>query len=211
MASDDDTSYKPLFAHPEMVRDLLLGFVPGTWVRQLDLASFERVSGSYVGDGGQQRHSDMVWKVRLSGEWIYIYLLLEFQSRSDPWMALRMQVYIGLLYQDLIKRHELPHCGKLPPVFPVVLYNGKLPWSAAISLTDLVAPMPVDLQPLQASQRYVLVDQWRLPRDALAVLDNFAATAFRVERLQTEQEVAEELERWSGMPEFASNQGCCRD
>ena len=89
MASEDDTAYKQLFAHPEMVRDLLLGFVPGTWIRQLDLSSFERVSGSYVGDGGQQRHSDMVWKVRLSGEWIYIYLLLEFQSRSDPWMALR--------------------------------------------------------------------------------------------------------------------------
>lgn len=103
MASDDDTAYKQLFAHPEMVRDLLLGFVPGTWVGQLDLASFERVSGSYVGDGGQQRHSDMVWKVRLAGDWIYVYLLLEFQSRSDPWMALRMQVYVGLLYQDLVR------------------------------------------------------------------------------------------------------------
>ena len=207
MASDDDTSYKQLFAHPEMVRDLLLGFVPGTWVRQLDLASFERVSGSYVGDGGQQRHSDMVWKVRLSDEWIYIYLLLEFQSRSDPWMALRMQVYIGLLYQDLVKRRELPQPGKLPPVCPVVLYNGKQPWSASMSLADLVAPMPLDLQALQAAQRYVLVDQWRLSSDALALLDNFAATAFRVERLQTEQEVAEELERWSSMPEFANNPG----
>jgi hypothetical protein len=196
MASNDDTSYKQLFAHPEMVRDLLLGFVPGTWVRQLDVASFERVSGSYVGDGGQQRHSDMVWKVRLSGEWIYIYLLLEFQSRSDPWMALRMQVYIGLLYQDLIKRHELPQPGKLPPVFPVVLYNGKQRWSASMSLADLVAPMPLDLQPLQASQRYVLVDQWRLPNEALAVLDNFASTAFRVERLETKQEILDELEKW---------------
>ena len=130
MASEDDTAYKQLFAHPEMVRDLLLGFVPATWVRQLDLESFERVSGSYIGDGGQHRHSDMVWKVRLSGQWIYVYLLLEFQSRSDPWMALRMQVDVGLLYQDLVKRHELPQPLQLPPVFPVLLYNGKRPWSA---------------------------------------------------------------------------------
>lgn len=196
MASEDDTAYKQLFAHPEMVRDLLLGFVPGTWVRQLDLASFERVSGSYVGDGGQHRHSDMVWKVRLSGEWIYVYLLLEFQSRSDPWMALRMQVYIGLLYQDIVKRHELPQPYRLPPVFPVVLYNGKKPWSARTSLTDLIAPLPQDLQPLQAAQRYVLVDQRRLKNDALAGFDNCVAIAFRVERLETEDDILDELENW---------------
>lgn len=127
MVSDDDTAYKQLFAHPEMVRDLLLGFVAADWVRLLDLDTFERVNGSYVSDGGDHRHSDMVWRVRMAGEWIYIYLLLEFQSRSDPRMALRMQVYIGLLYQDLIKRDELPQPGRLPPVFPMVLYSAGHP------------------------------------------------------------------------------------
>lgn len=196
MANEDDTAYKQLFAHPEMVRDLLLGFVPGTWVQQLDLATFERVSGSYVGDGGQQRHSDMVWKVRMSGEWIYVYLLLEFQSRSDPWMALRMQVYVGLLYQDLVKRHELPQPYRLPPVFPIVLYNGKQPWSARTSLADMITPLPQDLQPLQASQRYVLVDQRRLKTAALAGFENYAAIAFRVEGLEAGQDISEELEKW---------------
>jgi hypothetical protein len=199
MAIEDDTAYKQLFAHPEMVRDLLLGFVPGAWVQQLDLASFERVSGNYVGDSGQHRHSDMVWKVRLSGEWIYIYLLLEFQSRCDRWMALRMQVYVGLLYQDLVKRHELPQPYQLPPVFPVVLYNGKQPWSASMSLADLITPMPLDLQELQASQRYVLVDQHRLKNDLLNRLGNFAATAFRVDLMETEQDILDELEKWRHM------------
>ena len=206
MASDDDTAYKQLFAHPEMVRDLLVGFVPGTWVGQLDLASFERVSGSYVGEGGQQRHSDMVWKVRLAGEWIYVYLLFEFQSRSDPWMALRMQVYVGLLYQDLVKRHELPQARKLPPVFPVVLYNGKRPWSACTSLSDLITLVPQDLQALQAAQRYVLIDQQRLTRAALSILDNFAAVAFRVDRMRDAKDISDELEKWKGMAPSAGQQ-----
>lgn len=205
MASEDDTAYKQLFAYPEMVRDLLLGFVPGDWVHQLDLTSLERVNGSYVSDGGVQRHSDMVWRVRLSGEWIYIYLLLEFQSRSDHWMALRMQVYIGLLYQDLIKRHELPQAGWLPPVFPVVLYNGVKPWRANLSLAELIVAVPPDLQQLQAFQRYLLIDQSRLPDVALAAIDNFAAMAFRVERLQTGADVIEEIGRWSGLSEFESS------
>jgi len=205
MASEDDTAYEQLFAYPEMVRDLLLGFVPGDWVHQLDLTSLERVNGSYVSDGGHHRHSDMVWRVRLAGEWIYIYLLLEFQSRSDHWMALRMQVYIGLLYQDLIKRHELPLPGRLPPVFPVVLYNGLKPWTASRSLVDLVAAVPDDLLPLQASQRYLLIDQARLEAAAIASPSNFVATAFRVDRLETETDIVEELNAWRAMPEFATS------
>jgi hypothetical protein len=43
-----DHSYKRLFAHPEMVRDLLLGFVPDPWVAEADLGSLSPVSGSFV-------------------------------------------------------------------------------------------------------------------------------------------------------------------
>jgi hypothetical protein len=46
-------------------------------------------------------------------------------------MALRMQVYIGLLYQDLIAQHKLSKHGKLPPVLPIVFYHGRRPWRAA--------------------------------------------------------------------------------
>ncbi|MYM95300.1 Rpn family recombination-promoting nuclease/putative transposase [Duganella vulcania] len=203
MASEDDTAYKQLFAYPEMVRDLLLGFVPGDWVHQLDLASLERVNGSYVSDGGHHRHSDMVWRVRLAGEWIYIYLLLEFQSRSDHWMALRMQVYVGLLYQDLIKRQEVPETGRLPPVFPLVLYNGKRRWKASLNLAGLITAVPAEIQHLQPAQSYLLIDQQRLPVAALAMFENLVATAFRIERLATEQDIAGELETWRQQPEMA--------
>lgn len=62
MRATPDAQYKQLFAHPEMVRELLCGFVPYAWVQHLDVAVFERVGASYVGDHGQQRHDDMVWR-----------------------------------------------------------------------------------------------------------------------------------------------------
>lgn len=37
------------------------------------------------------------------GAWLYLYLLLEFQSRSDRWLALRLMNYAGLLWQDLVR------------------------------------------------------------------------------------------------------------
>jgi predicted transposase YdaD len=120
MSGDHDTGYKQLFAHPELVRDLLAGFTPFFCFRELDVGAFERINGSYVSDRFSERHSDMVWRVRIAGHVVYVYLLLEFQSQSERWMALRMQVYVGLLYQDLVKRHELAAEATLPPVLPVV-------------------------------------------------------------------------------------------
>ena len=37
----------------------------------------------------------------------------------------RPLVYTGLLYQDLIRRGALDDAGRLPPVLPIVLYNGR--------------------------------------------------------------------------------------
>jgi predicted transposase YdaD len=53
-----------------------------------------------------------------------VMLFLEFQSTPDPWMALRMLVYVGLLWQQLVREQRLMPDGRLPPVLPVVLYHG---------------------------------------------------------------------------------------
>jgi hypothetical protein len=45
-------------------------------------------------------------------------------------MAVRMMVYVGLLYQDLIRRGEILPDKHLPPVLPIVLYNGDCKWTA---------------------------------------------------------------------------------
>jgi hypothetical protein len=81
-----DTGYKKLFSHPEMVEDLLRGFVKEDWVQELDFSTLTREFNSYVSEELRERHDDMVWRVRFRDRWLYLYLLLEFQSRLDPWM-----------------------------------------------------------------------------------------------------------------------------
>ena len=95
---DSDHGYKLLFSHPEMVEDLLRGYVEEEWVSRLDFSTLEKVSGSYVSDDFREREDDAVWRVRLEGDdWLYVYLLLEFQSKVDRFMALRVMTYLGLL------------------------------------------------------------------------------------------------------------------
>ena len=81
-----DSSYKLLFSHPEMIADLLRGYVRQPWVAQLDFTSLERADGHYVTADLREREDDLIWRVRWAdGErWLYIYLLLEFQSTPDP-------------------------------------------------------------------------------------------------------------------------------
>ncbi|MEA2601517.1 MAG: hypothetical protein QOF89_2509 [Acidobacteriota bacterium] len=48
MAARHDHGYKRLFSHPEMVADLLRGFVHEDWIRELDFSTLERYPGSYT-------------------------------------------------------------------------------------------------------------------------------------------------------------------
>ncbi|MCS6843380.1 MAG: Rpn family recombination-promoting nuclease/putative transposase, partial [Caldilineales bacterium] len=126
---DQDAAYKQLFSFPDMVADLLREYVPEAWVHEVEFSTLERVSGSYVSDDLRTREEDMVWRVRVRGQWVYIYVLLEFQTQVEPFMAVRIVVYVGLLYQDLIRRGEVTADRRLPPVVPIVLYSGERRWT----------------------------------------------------------------------------------
>jgi predicted transposase/invertase (TIGR01784 family) len=115
--TEHDNSYRNFFSHPRMVKDLLEGFVHEDWVAQLDFDTLEPVQASFVSEDLKRRENDVIWRVRCKEEWLYIYLLIEFQSQPDPWMALRMLVYVSLLYQRLERTRELTTHGRLPPVF----------------------------------------------------------------------------------------------
>ncbi len=102
---DHDHSYKLLFAHARMVRELLEIFVGGDWLAQVDFDTLERVSDGYISDDLRARADDIVWRVRCGSR--HVYLLIEFQSRVDSFMAVRVLAYVALLYQDLIRAREI--------------------------------------------------------------------------------------------------------
>lgn len=72
------------------------------------------MSGSYVSDDLRIREGDVAWRVRWGPRWMYVYLLLEFQSTVDPFMAVRILTHVGLLYQDLIRRGDVGPDRHLP-------------------------------------------------------------------------------------------------
>ncbi len=160
----DDPAYKRLFSRPRMVQDLLRGFAARDWSGDLDFASLTPLPASFVSHDLRQRHGDLVWRVRFKDDrWLYVVLLLEFQSAVDRSMAVRMLTYTGLLYQKLIADGVLREHGGLPPVLPVVIYNGRRPWTAPADVSALIASGGgAALARYQPSQRYFLLDERRL-------------------------------------------------
>lgn len=197
---DHDSQYKSLFSHKEMVRDLLLGFVEGEWIKGADFNSLEQVNSDFVNERipAVQRHEDMIWRLRVGDQWIYLYLLLEFQSSSDQWMALRMLSYTALLWERQVKQDELAASQQLPPVLPIVLYNGERPWRATTALKDLCYPAPQGLQAFQPAMEYLLLDERTLLKKAQG-MENLASAVFQLEFSTTPadmQRVLRELATW---------------
>ena len=160
----NDPSYKRLFSRPRMVRDLLTGFAARDWNAELDLGSLTPLPASYVTHDLRQRHGDLVWRLRFRDErWLYVVLLLEFQSAVDRSMAVRMLTYTALLYQKLIAEGVLREQSVLPPVLPVVIYNGRRPWTVPVNVAELIASgRGASLARYQPSQRYFLLDEGRV-------------------------------------------------
>ena len=187
-----DNAYKNIFSHPQVVADLLTGFVAQDWVRAVDLATLDKCSGSYVSDDLRDRQDDIVWRVRRGDEVAYVYLLLEFQSSADAWMALRVMVYVGLLYQDLIKTGEACAPGRLPAVFPIVIYNGDPAWAAHRDVAELIEPLPGGLTAYRPSLRYHLLDEGRV--QSLAA-DNTVADLIEIESAAEREQMQTVVER----------------
>ncbi len=177
-----DALYHRLFSHPGVVAQLLRGFV------DIDLAGFDldgmaRLNTKFYAKTGQRREGDMIWRIpRREGDDAYLVLLLEFQSTSDEYMALRVLTYAGLLWQQLVSEGRPVAPAKLPPILPVVVYNGDAPWRAHVDLSALVG-LP-DASPLwkwQPEMRYHLIDVGGFTDAELERRDGLPALWFRLE------------------------------
>ena len=190
-----DAAYKLLYSHNRMVADLLRGFLPGGAWPGFDFDTLEPLPASYVGRGFAQREGDLMWRLRARAApdegWVYVLVLLEFQSGIDRQMALRVLTYTGLAWEGLLRTGKESGNDKrpgtpLPPVIPFVIYNGNPLWTAPLDVSELVAPAARDLARLQPSNQYVLLDMQRVESGSVPG-DNAVALQVALEQAMLEE------------------------
>ena len=129
---------------------------------ELDFDTLEALPTDRISGGLVQRQVDLLWKIRFRGSWLYLLILLEFQSESDYFMALRILTYICLTYEELVRRRELKAGDKLPPVLPVTIYNGQARWRASTDISELIARVPTPLARYLPRAQFLLLDLQRI-------------------------------------------------
>ena len=124
------------------------------------------MNGSFVSEDLKDRRNDVVWRLRWRGggdDWFYLYLLLEFQSTPEPFMAVRLLVYVGLLLQELIRIPGAEGRGPAAadPAYRPLQRQAPLEGAPRI-FSSLFAPVPEGLRRRLPRLEYFLVDENRL-------------------------------------------------
>lgn len=195
-----DRSYRSLFSHPRLVEELVRGFVEEPWVERLDFSTLQRVNASYVTDDLESREGDLLWKLLLrDGAPVFVYILIEHQSRADRFMAVRLMAYIALLYQDLLRRGELTPDGRLPLVIPLVIYNGTAGWRAPQELAELIERVEGVAEAYVPRLRYLVIDEGRYALKDLERRESVAAQVFWLEQSRDRNAVGQGASRLVGL------------
>ncbi len=72
---------------------------------------------------------------------------------------------MGLLYQDIIRSQSLNKGDKLPPVMPIVIYNGSPDWTGPVAIDSLIDSVHPALSGYAPRLSYLLLQEKKTPKD----------------------------------------------
>jgi len=128
----------------------------------------EPVQGSFVDEELRQHHSDLIFRVQLkAGRGAFAYVLMEHKSSPDQGARLQLLRYVVRLLTEWYDQNQrrLP----LPPVLPLLAYQGPRGWKFSYEFTDLFGAVPESLRPYLPSFRHAMVDLTQVDDDDLSV------------------------------------------
>jgi predicted transposase/invertase (TIGR01784 family) len=173
-----------------LFRELIETFVTEDWVKDIDFSDCQKIDKSFVSEHYKETESDIIYKVKFKNQDAYIYLLLEFQSTVVWYMALRMLNYVSNFYMDFVESHKKTR--KLPPLFPLVLYNGNKKWTAATDFRDLLQ-QPDLLRQYAPQLHYFKIAENEYNSETLLKISNLVSMLFLTENNESTQLIAQQL------------------
>lgn len=178
MTTIHDSGYKKLFSNKVIFRQLLETFVKEDWVKELDFDTCETIDKTFISYHYVETESDIIYKIKWQGKEAYVFILIEFQSRVERFMALRILNYISSFYMDYLASKR--GVKMLPAIFPIVLYNGEGKWTAPVRLADLIEDHQ-QLGRFAINFEYFKIAENEFSKEELLQIKNIVSTLFLAE------------------------------
>ena len=154
LTNPHDKFFKETFSRPEVARSFLQQYLPSHIVPLLDLDNLYLEKDSFIDPDLQEYFSDLLYRVPLrDGRTLYVYLLLEHKSYSDPLTAFQLLRYMVRFWERRMRQKQT----SLEPIIPLVVYHGRERWGAARNLAGLYQG-PEEMRGYLPDFRYELCD-----------------------------------------------------
>jgi predicted transposase/invertase (TIGR01784 family) len=146
-----DRIFRKIFGIKELFLMFVKDFIKEDWVSQLTVDDLEIMPVKFLNLRDGDRESDVLYKVNLKEEEIYIFIHLEHQAKVNFLMPFRVIEYMVRIWRNWIEEQdeqasdEKPSERKgflLPPIYPVVFYDGKSDWTAETEFARKVRDYP---------------------------------------------------------------------
>ena len=134
-----DKAFRALMQEEGTAEALLRERLPPATVRRF-AGPPEALPGSFVSETLRESVADLLLRVPLrGGEETFVYCLVEHKRTDAASVMLQLLRYLAQIYERLARTHRR---RRLPPVVPLIVYNGEDGWRGPRRFSELVDLSP---------------------------------------------------------------------
>jgi predicted transposase/invertase (TIGR01784 family) len=153
-----DLFFKKSFSEREVISEFIRLYLPKEIGEHADLKKLKLRDTSSIDDGQKESRADLLYEIEVDvskeeKKKALIYLLFEHKSSPDRKVSLQLMKYaINILWHRATQ--NLEYC----PIFPVVVYHGKVPWNVGRYMQDEYPPLSEETKEFFPNYQYHLID-----------------------------------------------------
>ena len=140
-----DNGAKLIFENPTLCSQLLRDYSGIELLKDVKPEDIEDITERFIPMFTEERDADVVKKVHIRGGEDVIIALIEHKSSVDYNVIMQVLRYMVYIWEDYEKQQNKENDRisgaknfKYPPIIPVVYYEGRTKWDAAMKLSDRV-------------------------------------------------------------------------
>lgn len=136
-----DQFFKTAMKDKRVAREFLMRHLPKDLNNQVDFDNLALQPGSFINDIRKESAVDVLFKTTIEDKEVFIYLLVEHQSKPDELMPFRILKYTCNIMDEHLNKHKTAlkkKSKKLPLIYPMVIYHAKTPYRYSTNINDLV-------------------------------------------------------------------------
>lgn len=210
-----DNIYKKIFTEPELFVEFLENFIPIDILKNLSPERIEDVSERFLPLFSDNKDSDTVKRINLNdGEDLFVINILEHESEVNYTSSFKMLQYITYVLSDYVKendkkyKEEIEKHGstkrklsaskdfKLPPVLPIVFYDGVTKWTSSMNLLERIYMGDI-FEKYIPKFEYELVDLNQYSREDIIKYGNALSLILLIDKIRW----ADDMELYQTIPQ----------